>query len=420
MGLLNFKSKKTKKEDTFSNDFIPADIIELLNDGISVFGVKSELKKLKYFLEIPELNNVITYKARMFSKMKLDIVSDKTLQPVNLTNPIKKILETPNPYQSQKEFLTLTKLFREIYGEEYIYKFKPVGFGISRIDTLNPLNLEVRDDNIYPEFLRTENLMSYKYKYRDKYFNVEPDDLIIINNPSATQEYLETSISQYDKASRGSKIDSLTPNLDNIISAYESRGILLRHRGALGILSNDNAKDTTGAMLPIDNSDKEELQKQFKKYGLSKNQWHTIITNLSLKWQNMAQKPKDLMLFEEIESDFMRICDAYGMDYMLFSTEKGATFTNKKEAQRQTYENTTIPEAQEWISALNKGFGLENKSYSIIGTFEHLNVFSENKKEWASSIRLATGALSEAYTQDAISLEEYQRVLNEKFGLGNE
>ena len=93
----------------------------------------------------------------------------------------------------------------------------------------------------------------------------------------------------------------------------------------------------------------------------------------------------DLKLFEETEADTRKICDAFGLPYELLSTEKGTTFDNKKEAKRQFYQDTIIPEADEWIQALNDFFQTKGKSWSIIGTFDHLPIFQENIKERAAA-----------------------------------
>lgn len=408
----------SKKSATITppENFIPQQLIEMLTDDISVFGTKSEVKKLKYFVQIPELNNVITYKARMFSKMQLDLISRQTGQVAALTNPIQKLLKSPNFHQSQKEFLTQTKLYREIFGEEFIYFLLPFGMNVAKqMNTLNPVLLTFEDKSSTPKFLRTQDEeLKYSYKYKNKSFDLDQKDVLHIKNATVTANLEQNTNS--DNVGRGSKIDSLIPNLENIEAAYESRGVLLRRRGPSGVLTNDNAKDTTGAILPFDKKDKEALQKDFARYGLLKKQWQVILTNLSLKWQQIGSNPKELMLFEEIEADFMRICDAYGLDYMLFATEKGATFTNKKEAQRQSYENTIIPEAQEWVDALNSYFGTDGTSTVIRGSFDYLSVFDENLKERGQSITLITNGLSKAYTDGAISLQQYQAELK-KYGL---
>jgi HK97 family phage portal protein len=198
--------------------------------------------------------------------------------------------------------------------------------------------------------------------------------------------------------------------VQNIRAAYEARNVLIENRGALGILTN-NSTDGIGSTLPLDESEKKKVQDEWKKYGIQKNQFQAIITSLNLKWQQISTDANKLQLFEETKADQEQICDAYGVPFELFANQKGVTFDNKKQARREFYENTIIPEAEEWIDALNRYFETYNKSWEIKGSFDHLSVFQENQKERAQSITLLTNALSKAFADGALTLEEYKSEL---------
>jgi phage portal protein BeeE len=204
--------------------------------------------------------------------------------------------------------------------------------------------------------------------------------------------------------------------LNNIRAAYESRNIILTHRGALGILSNDS-RDVTGSVLPLYPESKRELQEEYRKYGLTGNQWQVILTNLSLKWQQMSIDPDKLGLYQEVREDTIKICDSFGFPFELLGNEKGVTFENQKWAERRLYENTIIPEAQEWIDAMNATLETEKRSWHIVGRFDHLPIFNENLKERAASISLMTNALSRQYADQAITLQQYQTELG-KYKIG--
>lgn len=403
MGLFSFLKKSEPIKPTDGDFFYP------IGENVSLFGSNniSKQKMLMYFLEIPELFQVIAMKGNMFANMKLDVISKQTGQSLPLTNPIQKLLKFPNWYQGQKEFLKQTKIFREIYGNEYLHFLKPLGFGLGstkQISTIDPVNLMLPDsvkNNTTPLFLQPDKpQFNYNYSYKSKTYPIPSNDILQINNPVINDNLTGVSL-----------ISELSAVLENIKGAYESRSTLIFNRGALGILSNAG-KDGIGATAPMDAKDKKNLQDEYKKYGLTRKQWGLIITNLPLTFQKMAMNPKELMLFEEVEAGFQNVIGAYGLYRDMFPSVKGSTFENQKQAQKNAYINTIIPEAQEWVSALNTFFGLENKSYHITADYLHLSIFDEDLKNKGIALRNLVGALDQAFQSGALSLEEYTNQLN--------
>src|ERR1041384_7045786 len=87
---------------------------------------------IRDFSEIPEINAVLNMKARMFLAGELKIV-DKNGKDASKRHPeIAARLKNPNWFQDQKEFMRQTKLFHEIFGDEFIYNLFPVGMKPSR------------------------------------------------------------------------------------------------------------------------------------------------------------------------------------------------------------------------------------------------------------------------------------------------
>ena len=65
------------------------------------------------------------------------------------------VLQTPNWFQAQKEWIRQSVLFHEIYGNEYQYLFFPVGMPqkVSRIFTLPPNLVTAEYNEKTPFFL---------------------------------------------------------------------------------------------------------------------------------------------------------------------------------------------------------------------------------------------------------------------------
>jgi hypothetical protein len=196
--------------------------------------------------------------------------------------------------------------------------------------------------------------------------------------------------------------------VNNIREAYYSRGFIIKNIGVQGILTNAAGKDAAG-QVPIDAKQVEDVQKRIAEMRRFKDKFPVIATNLPLDWKKMSvDNPANLGLYEEVKEDMFKLCDAAGTPAELFGSSTGSTFANQIWAERRLYENTIIPEAEEWIGALNSQFGTENESWVIVGSFTHLNVFKENMKEQGDAInRMATG-LSRALADQVINIEEYR------------
>jgi phage portal protein BeeE len=210
-----------------------------------------------------------------------------------------------------------------------------------------------------------------------------------------------------------SKMKGLTAAINNLRYAYESRGIILKNRGALGILSNSST-DVAGA-VPLDPEEKRRVQEEYRNYGSLATQNQVIITNANLKWQKMGVNPSELGLFEETEQDFFKICDTYGTPIDLFASTKGSTFENQRQAEKGLYLRTIIPEANEWIASIAQGMELEG--VKLVMDFSHLPIFQEDMKARGESLTAITNALSKMFVDGAISIEEYKEELK-KYGIG--
>lgn len=404
MGLFNRKrAKEVKKQITGSITQFGNEFFYPLFGGMSLNW--SDNQYLKHYLEVPEVAAVINKKATAFSNMKLEVVSKATGKPVNNQEPVVRLLRRPNYFQSQKEFLFQTKLFHEIFGNEYLYFLSPAGFrNVTGLFTLPPNFVEIEEPST-PYFLRSDfaDGVQYWISFGNKRVSLERGKFLHINNASADLKS--------DNVFKGeSRMRSLAGPIANIRAAYEARNVLIENRGALGILTNGQS-DAIGSSLPLDPKEKEKLQKYFKQYGLTKHQSQVIITSLNLKWQQMTIDADKLQLFEETKYDQEKICDAYGVPFELFANQKGVTYDNKKEAKKELYENTIIPEAAEWVDALNRYFETQNRSWEIVFSFDHLDVFQENKKDRAQALSMLVTALSKAYADGALSLEEYKKEL---------
>jgi HK97 family phage portal protein len=361
----------------------------------------SDTKYLQQFLMVPELNSIINLRARSIANWKLELISKATGLPAKNNESIVRILNKPNFFQSQVEFWRQSELFRAIYANEYIYFLTPAGMSSTYkgMFTLDPakVKIEYKPEGYYFHDSTGENV-KYWYIDGENKIELEKKNLIHLNDNRVTPDNILKGTS---------KLSSLQPNIQNIISAYEKRNIMLNM--PIGVMTNTSG-DSFGQAMPMDEKEMLSTTNSLKRKGS-----HPILTNLAVKYESITNSPTSMGLFEETREDTAKICDAYGIPYELLSSQKGTTFTNLKEAKKQMYEDSIIPDANEKIGALNEMFA--GKSFEVSGTFKHLAVFAEDQKQRSISFKQMVEALSKALADNAITIEEYKIEMN-KFNIG--
>jgi hypothetical protein len=377
-----------------------------------------DIKRLKAFLTIPEVNAIFNLRARAHGNFKIMAVDLKGNPIADFKDPLIDIIENPNYFQSKEEFFGQTNLFRDIFGNEFINLTIPIGMSKPiGLFSLPSQNVEVVNVNSVhsgtgPFFLLKDLPESVQYKFKDtdgKVYPLRYENLLHLNDNNVVFK------NNPDFLKGLSKLDALAAPLENIKVAYEARNVIIVNRGAIGILSNA-ARDGIGSAAPMNKFEKEKLQQEFKKYGLSKNQWQIIITNLALNWQQMSIDIDKLKLFDETREDTLKICDAYGTPYELLASIRNTTFDNKKEAKRQWYRETIIPEANARIAGINRKYKTIERGFRFLPMFDHLPIFDTEKMERARSLYFMVNSLTKALEDTAIDLDQYRKELK-KYGI---
>lgn len=354
------------------------------------------------------LSDVIDRNARALANANWWLTDNETdTDSLDKFPALKELLDKPNPLQSWSEFMSQLDVYRSLYGEVFVWAVVPIG-----ATTLEATALWV----IKPDYIRIEltNKLYFQSEVEDivknYYLNVggkqtllEKEHVLHIKDTYQNLNFNPTNI-------RGvSRIVSLENPIKNIIQAYEAIYSLNRDRGAQGILSNDT-KDKIGA-LPVTPNEKEAIQNTYtENYGLLKNQLKVIITDASLKWQQMSYSVKDLMLFEGIQENITQITNTFGYPYELLGHKDGVTFANKLEAKKWHYQDTIIPTAKMYSEKFTSFFGLEG--YKLYADFSDVEALKEAALSKADALYRSNQALEIAYRNGIISLEEWRQSID--------
>lgn len=314
---------------------------------------------------------------------------------------LRKLLKRPNPVQSWKEFEAQNYIFQQLFGFCPVLPIKAVGFPnieATALWNIPPSILEITESEklFYND---ADNLIKkIVVKYGNETGEISPKDVYFFKDfvPSFSSVVLPQS-----------RIKSLEMAISNIIGAYESRGHLIDYRGAMGVLSPD-AKDA-GGPVPLKQDDKEELQQDFLRYGLKYNQWKFIISNASVKWSQIGIPTKDLMLFEEIDDDIMRICDNYNYPYRLMSSEKSNSLggSDVKEFKKQLYQDGVIPEGESIYEQWNEFFKTDEYNLNINKDFSHVAALQADEQQSATARKTRNEALLTEFYMNMLTLNQW-------------
>ncbi|WP_421809055.1 phage portal protein [Flagellimonas sp.] len=398
---------------SYTNLSIPS--LTIFNDGLPVYR---DLSTLQYLLdcyrENPVVQAIINIKAEAFANIKFSVKDIRTGEIVPLEEyesdrgKLKELLSKPNPLQSTYEWLRQFKVNHEVFGNGYTYASVPTsyerGFTYRDINVLNNLPPYCVTPVLTGKWLEATEKSEIIKEYRLEKLNGKHESLDV----SMVMHTNNVNILHNEKFVEGvSELVALQAPISNIDKAFESRNVLIRKRGALGAWTSDKKDEAMGS-VPLRDDEKEQVQEDFKKYGLLDDQWQQIITSHPLKWQKTALNVKELMLFEEIESDAIAIANSFGVPELLAKYYlKGSTFNNLDASEKRLYDSTIIPESKDFMVSLNNFLRTKEHSIELIGSYDHLNILQENKKEEADTRRVNQETALAAFKIGATTYNDY-------------
>ena len=345
------------------------------------------------YCDNPVLSSVINMKADYASNAVIsvrniktgDIITDKDFKQSKAIDPIVKnmfrLKNNPNPLQSTKEFLTLVSIFKDVFGNSYVY-------GNSSVDRLNiktigymwavwPQNMTtVLNNNYFNSTEISDIIKKWEWKWGKYKKEFTVNEILHRKEPNIR---LKTND---DLVLGESRQISLDWPLSNIRIAYESRNVIGKERGMRAIISSDDNDGFTGG-IPMSPEEKQEVQADLKtNYGFRNGQDQFMVTRHNVSVHNVDQDVRKLGLLNEIISDAMVVCNRYGVPYNLTKMDlKGTTFENQSHDERRMYQNTTIPEENDRWEDTNIWLKCRDFGYEYIVSFDHIPILQENMKE---------------------------------------
>lgn len=395
------------------NNHIGSNHLSLSGGEEFFFDLKCEKDYLRAFKECPPLKAVIGKRSKAFNTGTMGVynsISDKKGSGAE-ANSIRNVLVRPNVLQNHKQFFAQQNHYIDLFGYVPVLRMRPVGMvdELTALWNLPPwlfdLNytrrwlLERKASGIFKDYFIFWNGERIKLNFEDVFF--------IFDDGIGTD--FDAALVIPD-----SRLVSLEYPVSNIVAAYKTRNTLITKRGAIGILSN-GAKDQAG-VIPMVDGEKEDIQRSFKHYGLVGQPYQVIISEANLQWQQMGFATRELMLFEEIDDDISRICDAYGwpLELMAFALKGNFNSADKKEAIKSAYRDSIIPESDSRMEQFTQGIVSEGGGLYIWTDYTKVEVLQQDKMIIAQTRSTMSTTAEKEYKAGIITKNKWLELIGEE------
>ncbi len=409
LGLSNYSSHSVSsgsyREDTpFSNSGWLFDSGSGMERHFTFSGLSDVVKSYE---QCPPVYSIINKQAYAFINGKTFITdADGKEVKTDYANKVRALLHKPNALQNGKQFEAQAAIYLRLFGYCVILPIKPVGFKNEEATALWIIppymcRLEFAKQTFFN--LKKGFIQKIVVKYGNEETTLLPDDVIILRDitPGFSTLFLPES-----------PIKPLQQNISNLIGLYNSKGMLINYRGALGILSPELDPEGAIAQTP---EEKEEIQNGLMRYGLKNNQWKFIVASSAMKWQQMGVPYRDLMLTEWAEDDTMVICDGFNYPFRLLASTKSSSMngTEVESFKKILYQDFVIPFAEMIYEQLSEAFGAPENNCKIEKDYSHVPALQEDDVKKATARLMLNNALKVEYEAGLLTLNQWLEKLGE-------
>lgn len=311
----------------------------------------------------PILTPALLFVSKLFSQAEFSVVDKSTGKTIS-DHWLLKILQNPNFYQTQPDFLESLLFMQIAQGKAVVYVKKDISFG--DVEALYLLNGDLIK---WPEELRTsmlnrskdKALMNTKVKYDEDGENLDikiGDLLFFYDLPNGLDKNM------FDTKSR---IDGLKQTLINTHDSLLAKNIILKTNGKELITGEKEG-------FHLEPDEKRDLENLFQTgYGLGLNRKRGLITQAKLTHKSLHIALRDLGLDESVKVDGNLIYTALHIPKDILSLEaKKTTYNNFKESMVSYLQN----EMQATLNSLTAVLQVleKNPNIAIKGSYEHLPI----------------------------------------------
>lgn len=353
--------------------------------------------------ECPQVATILLRKAQAYANGIPKLLSSRGNE-LPKSNPLYKVINTPNIIQSDNQFRTQLYYYILAYGFCPVMKIKPLGFNdVRSMWILDPATIKITWTKDLPFYKNDINDLIVKVCIQvgnGKEVELDKNDLYFFTDTTGLMKEGFLPVS---------RLNSLTMPIENLIKNYKSRGRLIEK--PFGILSNATKDGISN--LPLRPEEKEQLHRDFETHGTGNGKKDVIITNAALTWQMMQYPVEQMQFLDMQDSDTQVLCDALGYPHDLLGNRKGTTFNNKEQSEKTLYVNNTMPDSKNIDQQYNECLELIGTGLEFKVSFEHLPALQADKKLAAETRKVQGQAVIQEYQAGLITQRRALELLGE-------
>jgi len=320
-------------------------------------------------------------------------------------------LERPNPLQSVKEFNYERAYMFYTFGNNYVYLNNPLKTfktDITNVVTMYNLPSEFVEVRQTGKLYDQVDIAGIIEKYILTNYNPVKDF-----TPEQILHFNDVNISEVGNSIIGtSRLATLKYPITNTQLCFEAMNVILKSRGMQGIIKANN-KDATGTQIPLNQKDKDEIDRTFKTdYGILDNQKQYLISYSDIDFIKTIMNANELGIYDEFQNNAMIISNGFKVPPELYKTNKsGATFENQIQAVRRLYQDAVIPQTENEDQYFTERLKLREYGYELRTDFSHIPALAENLKEKATSLALNVSSAEKSYNSNMITRNQYLELI---------
>lgn len=313
----------------------------------------SNITAVTAYNKIPVLYKIVTTIAELMSEASIEQKERKEGgQEVEYTDFL-NLLEEPNPYQSQSDFIIELGTYMMLRGEFYIYTEKGL----------------IGNSNIYMWSIPPEQITKVNEEFYSVYGQQIPKEQIYHYRD------IVPGFMPYADAVALSPLSVAGTQLGIVDFATASSQKVLKNGGVPGVAWIDQ---TPGTIPTTPETIKDIRDEMAKRYNNSYTYGEVQFMTDKVGYTAFGLNPNDLKILENIEFSEARIAHVYKYPLLLLSDKSGSLGSNeRKEASKELLVNAVFPKLKRICGVLTKI--LNDKNYYI--TFDK-DEYPEMQTDW--------------------------------------
>lgn len=376
-------------------------VFQNTTETVGIINTNDRAGQAKAYTLCSPLMSVITKKCAAIKNLRLAATTENG-EDVERPEAV-RVMSHPNSVQNIASFVASIEAMVQIFGKAYITRVESVGIPEAFEIFVIP-NLCVTENAAIspaPSFMPDADIVDYTVTICGASMKIAKEDMFIVRDASYDLNACGGSIS---------RMVALQKPINVFIASYESTHELMINRGMLAIISltSGSGDIIRDARLPETETEKNNIQRAFKKYGTRADQFKYAITSMNASVSPVSSTITDLGLTDVQKSCKKEIADIYQVPSVLLDVE-GSTYANAKEAKTILYNDAIIPEANNIFSVLNRIYGFED--FKVMPYYDHLELFQESKREQAAGMTNLVNALNNAVSGGLMTSEQAQAEL---------